>query len=286
MSSVAILVVLLSALLHATWNFFNKGSGDRWGFFLGQGLVLAVFYAPVTLWLLPSAPITATGWLWIGLSTVAHVGYAFHLLKAYDAGDLSVAYPLSRTAPVLVAIWDVATTRGLLTAGGVGGVMLSGFGALLLQLPAIRLHGAGAVWRAPVTRYALITALFIAVFTIIDKQGVHAVHPFLYLYFFSLGESLLMTLVVGRGVFRRVAGELRRGWRQILFAGVMGGFSYLLILWALTESPASYVLGLRQCSIVFGVLLGWFFLGEGETRYRLIGSLVIASGSALIAAFG
>jgi uncharacterized membrane protein len=286
MSLVAIAVVLLSALLHATWNFFNKGSGDRWGFFLAQGLVLGTFYAPVALWLWGDATISASGWMWITFSAIAHVGYGIHLLKAYDAGDLSVAYPLSRTAPVLVALWDVATARGEVTVGGVGGVLLSGCGALLLQLPGIRAHGLGAVLRAPVTRYALITALFVALFTIIDKQGVGEVHPFLYLYFLSIGESALMALWLRGGIAARLRGELRKSLGAILFAGIMGGFSYLLILWALTDAPASYVLGLRQCSIVFGVLLGWFFLGEKDTRYRLLGAIVISAGSALIAAFG
>jgi uncharacterized membrane protein len=197
-----------------------------------------------------------------------------------------VAYPLSRTAPVLVALWDVATVRGEVTGSGVAGVLLSGCGALLLQLPGIRAHGLGAVLRAPVTRYALTTALFIAVFTIIDKQGVGEVHPFLYLYFLSIGETALMVLWLRQGALQRMAAELRKSLRPILFAGIMGGFSYLLILWALTDAPASYVLGLRQCSIVFGVLLGWLFLGEQETRYRLLGAVVIAGGSALIAAFG
>ena len=54
----------------------------------------------------------------------------------------------------------------------------------------------------------------------------------------------------------------------------------------LTSAPASYVLGLRQTSIVFGVVLGRIVLGEGETRYRLAGAAIIAAGSILIAAAG
>jgi uncharacterized membrane protein len=286
MSATAIAVVLFSALLHATWNLFNKGSKDRWAFFIGQGLVLAVVYAPATVWMWPSASIAPLGWLWIALSAMAHACYGIYLLKAYDAGDLSVAYPLSRTAPVLVAAWDVLTTRGVLTAAGVGGALLSGFGALLLQLPAVRAHGLGAVVRAPVTRYALTTALFVAAFTIVDKQGVQRVSPLVYLYLLSIGESLLVGLWLGRGTMARVAVELRANARPMLFSGVVGAFGYLLILWALTVSPASYVLGLRQCSIVFGVLLGRYVLGEGEMRFRLLGACVISAGSALIALFG
>lgn len=286
MTGAAIALVLVSALLHATWNLFNKGSRDRWAFFLGQGVVMCVVYGPALLWRWPQHGIAPAAWLWIGLSAVTHVAYAVFLLKAYDAGDLSVAYPLSRTAPVLVALWDMTMTRGQLTAGGIGGTMLSGIGALLLQLPAIRAHGARAVARQRVTRYALITAVFIAAFTIIDKQGVQHLSPFVYLYLFSAGECTLMAIRLGRGAVKRVGAELRSNARAVIFTGVVGAFSYLLILWALTASPASYVLGLRQCSIVFGVLLGHFFLNEQDARYRLLGASVIATGSTLIAAFG
>ena len=84
----------------------------------------------------------------------------------------------------------------------------------------------------------------------------------------------------------RVGAELRANPGQLLFTAIGGPFSYWLILWVLTTAPASYVIGLRQTSIVFGVLLGHFYLGERETRYRLAGALIVAAGSALIAVAG
>jgi uncharacterized membrane protein len=286
MTGVAIALVLLSAVLHAAWNFLNKGSRDRWAFFLGQGAVTLVLYGVALAWVWPRLSIDAPGCWWAAASAVTHAGYAFYLLKAYDAGDLSVAYPLSRTAPALLAVWDMTMTRGQVTAGGVVGALLAGVGALTLQVPAMRSRGLRAVLHDHVTRYALITALFIAVFTLIDKEGVAHLHPLLFLYMTGVGEFSLLLLLVGRGAPARVARELRGNGRAVLFVALVGPFSYLLILWVLTTAPASYVLGLRQSSIVFGVLLGHFFLGEGETRYRLMGAAIIACGSVLIATAG
>ena len=286
MTGAAIALVLLSALLHAMWNFLNKGSTDRWAFFVAQGVLTCVTYAPFVVWLWPHGGIAPLGWLWIIASAVTHAAYAVFLLKSYDAGDLSVAYPLSRTAPVLVAAWDVATTRGQLTAGGVAGALLAGIGAVTLQLPALRARGGRAVLRDPVTRYALVTAVFIAVFTIFDKQGVAYVPAFVYLYLLSAGEFSLILMGLGRSAVGRATRELRSNTRAVLFTGLVGPLSYLLILLVLKTAPASYVLGLRQTSIVFGVLLGRIFLGEGETRYRLAGAAIITVGSVLIVAAG
>jgi uncharacterized membrane protein len=137
-----------------------------------------------------------------------------------------------------------------------------------------------------VTRYALITSLFIAVYTVIDKQGVAHVPPLLYLYLLTLGEFSVIALRMGRAGPARVGAELQNNARPLLFTGIVGPFSYLLILWVLASAPASYVLGLRQTSIVFGVILGWRYLGEGDTAYRLLGAGVIAAGSLLIATAG
>ena len=286
MTGAAIALVLTSALLHATWNFFNKGSPDRWAFFVSQGVITCVAYAPLAVWNWPADGIAREGWVWIAASALTHAGYAVFLLKSYDAGDLSVAYPLSRTAPALVAAWDLLTARGQLTVGGVAGALLAGVGAVTLQLPALRLRGGRAVLRDNVTRYALLTAVCIAVFTIIDKQGVAHVPPFVYLYLLSAGEFSIIAVQLGRGAWSRGAREVRTNGRAVLFTALLGPVSYLLILWVLATAPASYVLGLRQTSIVFGVLLGRIFLGEGETRYRLAGAAVITMGSLLIVAAG
>ena len=283
MTAAAIGLVLFSAILHAAWNFLSKDSGDRWAFFFAQGVLNIVLYAPVFVWLWPGAVIEPIGWVWVAASALIHAAYAFYLLKSYDAGDLSVAYPLSRTAPVLVALWDMVMSRRQLSAAGVVGAMLAGLGAVVLQLPALRARGGRAVFGERVTRYSLITAVFIAVFTIIDKQGVTHVDPFIYLYLISAGEFWVVGVRLGREVLPRARTELRVNARGVLFTALVGPFSYLLILWVLTTAPASYVLGLRQMSIVFGVLLGRVVLGERETGYRLAGAAVIAAGSLLIA---
>lgn len=164
--------------------------------------------------------------------------------------------------------------------------MLAGIGAVTLQFRALRARGGRAVLGDNVTRYALMTAMFISIFTVIDKQGVAHVPAFVYLYPLLLGEFSLIWVSLGRSAVGRATRELRGNTRAVLFTGLVGPFSYLLILWVLATAPASYVLGLRQTSIVFGVILGRIFLGEGETRYRLAGAAIITLGSLLIVAAG
>ena len=53
---------------------------------------------------------------------------------------------------------------------------------------------------------------------------------------------------------------------------------YLLVLSTMTLAPVSYILALRQVSVVLGALLGVALLRESYGRERLIGSAVIFAG--------
>ena len=62
--------------------------------------------------------------------------------------------------------------------------------------------------------------------------------------------------------------------KQILFS--------LLILFSLRTGKSSYVIALRQLSIVFGVLLGWRVLQEALPRPKVVGVALLVAGCLLV----
>ena len=85
--------MLFSALLHASWNALAKSSTTRVASFVLMALatgfcgLLAVPFVPL--------PPPET-WVWLGASVVLHAVYFSALIAAYDVGDLSLVYPISR----------------------------------------------------------------------------------------------------------------------------------------------------------------------------------------------
>jgi uncharacterized membrane protein len=67
-----------------------------------------------------------------------------------------------------------------------------------------------------------------------------------------------------------------------VLVGILTPGSYVLVLLALTLAPVSYVAAAREVSVVLAVLLGVVVLREGYGRQRLVGSLAIAAGLALL----
>lgn len=159
------LLVLLSALMHASWNYLVKASPDR----LLDTAGLAVGGSLIAACLLPWVPLPARESLpWLGATIFIHIGYFYALVEAYRHADLSVAYPLMRGgAPVLVAL--VAPLLGeAISPGLLIGVALVGLG---ITLPVWLGFRRGAVAKAGIA-FACGNAVIIALYTLVDGIGV------------------------------------------------------------------------------------------------------------------
>ncbi|MGD0503787.1 MAG: DMT family transporter [Steroidobacteraceae bacterium] len=271
MSIEVLLVVLLGALLHASWNMLVKARPDK-------HVATAVLYsssgliAAAVLPLLPSPD--AASWPYLAVSTVLELLYGIVLATAYRVSDLSHAYPLMRgTAPLLVA----AASSALLGERLSGAVWL---GIALLSCALISLVFEGRSRRQPssATALALLNAVLIAAYTMVDGVGARrSGHPVAY------GLWLFTLIGVPWFIWAAVA-HRRDGWAKIrsgipigVLCGAFSLASYVLALWAMTRAPIASVAAVRETSIVFGTLLGAFVLHEHVTWIRASAACVIAA---------
>src|SRR3990170_3708258 len=107
MTAFALLLVLIAAVLHATWNYCAKRAGGGLPFVWLVGAIICTCYVPVLgaywTWQQPSVP--AGAMLWILGSGVLKTSYSLFLQRGYRQGDFSLIYPLARgTGPLLSTI--------------------------------------------------------------------------------------------------------------------------------------------------------------------------------------
>ena len=151
---------------------------------------------------------------------------------------------------------------GLITAGVF--VLTSESGSLSTGL------GAGVV-------YGLLTGVFIAVYTIWDKQAVSALIPPL----LQSWATILVTTLLLTPIAMSRSKEARALWRahkpEVLGVAVLSPLSYILVLTALVFTPVSYVAPAREISILIGAAMGARLLSEGDSTRRLIaaGAMVV-----------
>lgn len=284
MTLFALGLVLAAAVFHATWNLLAKRVGDGGAVFVWLfGVCSVLIYAPlaVAVVFLIQPHLGPVQLLFMFGSGVLHLGYFVLLQRGYAVGDLSLVYPLARgtgpllaTAaaivlfgerPSLVALFGIA----LITAGVF--VLTSESGSLRKGL------GAGVV-------YGLLTGVFIAAYTIWDKQAVSAllIPPLLQSWATTVVTTLILTpLAMGR---RKEAVALWRDYRpEVLGVAILSPLSYILVLTALVFTPVSYVAPAREISILIGAAMGARLLSEGDSTRRLIAAAAMVVGVVTLA---
>ncbi len=272
-------IVLCGALLHASWNALVKGGRDP---FLSSVLV-ASGAALLSLPVLPFvAQPAAASWPYALLSTVIHYAYYGLLSAAYRHGDMSHAYPLMRgSAPLLVAVSSVPLLGEHLSpmqyaavaciCGGIFGLWLAGRAA----------RQAAAQGRA--TAFALLNALVIAAYTLLDGMGARASGaPAAYVMWLHVLSALGLLAWCAVRCPHQLRDYAGRHWRVAVLGGAGTLGAYGLALWAMTVAPLAAVAALRETSILFAALIARFFLAERIGARRAMAIAAIAAGAVLM----
>jgi drug/metabolite transporter (DMT)-like permease len=270
-------LVLLAALMHASWNALIKSSGDT---ALDSALLVGAA-AAIALPVLPFLPLPETRcWPYLVVSGVVHQCYFAMVGAAYRHGDLSYTYPLMRGLPPLA----VATVGSFVLADEASpGLWI---GVATVSLGVLWIGGFHRMLRHAQARSAAIAlgnAALIAAYTLIDGIGVrlsgHALSYGLWLFVLTALPYAAIVVAPRRG---RIGAHLRRAWWRALLAAALSIGAYAIALWAMTRAPIAAVAALRETSVIFGAMIGAVLLKEPFGRHRIAGACIVAAGIALI----
>ncbi len=280
MSTYLIALVLLAAVMHASWNALVKSGGTpefSIAAYRGAGMLC--------LLALPFVPLPSAESFWfIAASVAVHNVYYFTLAQAYRSGDLSLVYPLFRgMAPVLVAIGAWLFVGEKLSVGGAVGIVIISTGLMSLALVGKR--------RGQVTTTALawglVTSVFIAMYTVIDGYGArvsgNALSYILWLFTFEAVPIVIWLLVTRR---QEWFAYLKDSPGSIAVGAVISGVAYGLVIYAMSLGAIALVSSLRETSVIFAALIGALFLKEPFGRQRVLAAITVAAGVVLLKLIG
>ncbi|MBB2998631.1 MAG: EamA family transporter [Paraburkholderia tropica] len=276
MASFVVLLVLLSALMHASWNAFLHLSNDRvW--LLGMFSVPYVIVSAIGACVLPLPD--AASWPYIGASAVLELAYCFTLVRAYRSGDFGQIYPIARgLSPLLISAGALVFAHEALHAVAATGVVLVSLGIMSLAFRR------GMRFSGESVPYALLTGLFIAVYSIVDGLGARAAGNALsYIMWVYLLWNVPQFLIVcklrgGAAQMFTSKAAVARG----MLAGVLALVAYCFVIEAFRFLPIAMVSALRELSSIFAVLIGWLFMKEQLTARRMIACALVTCGAVLI----
>lgn len=268
-----VLLVLLGACLHATWNALVKSGSDK----QLDSTMVALGASVASIAALPFVPMpAAAAWPYILASVCIHFTYYQLVGMAYKHGDIGLVYPLMRgAAPLIVAISTTVFLGEHLTPFMYAGIAIISGGVLALAFEA---RGGGSTGRA--VAIALLNALVISLYTYVDGIGARvAGHPIAYtLWICILPPIPLFAFAFATRGTRTVIAHVRATWKRGLFGGAGSVASYGLALYAMTRAPIAAVAALRETSILFALLISVLILKERAGPWRYVAGGIIALG--------
>ncbi len=284
----ALILVLIAAIFHATWNLLAKKSGGATVFAFSTAIVTAIIWTPIAFYISIYNPEishlswTETAWLMVILSAIIHAIYYVVLLHGYQVAPLSVVYPIARgTGPLLSSISAIFIFSEQLTINSGFGIMLIVFGIFLLSwskelsiFNKSSLNGIG---------WGLLTGLMISLYTLTDSYAVKVLKmdPLLFEYWSNLIRVIILLPFVLKDV-SKIKHTLRTNLKSILIISILGPSAYILVLTAIQFAPVSHVAPAREVSMLIGAFFGSKLLKEGQLLRRMFAAGLIGLGVALL----
>ena len=284
MPHIAILLLLISASMHAVWNLILKRSEEKM-IATGWIVLLGGIFAFIVLSFVGGVP--RSMWGFVAASVIFEVIYFILLSSAYSDHDFSLIYPIARgAAPAFLIVWSVLFVGEQLTRMGMLGVGMIVCGMVIIGATSLIQNHAGKPHMKGIV-LALGVALMISLYTLVDGTAVKQTSPLPYVMTLFVIMPIPITMFnLRRYGWKRYASAWNASYVTLIVAGILGVLSYLVAMYAYTIAPLGYSGAIRESSVVIGAILGWRFLHEQMGGMRVIGSIVIFAGILVIALFG
>jgi len=296
MSTLAVILILISAITHAAWNFFGKRERPTAALFLVATLLGGILLLPPLFYYHDRLAAIPTGvWWMLALTGLFQGSYFGMLAAAYRNGDMSLAYPLARSIPTLLVI-ALAFLMG--SGKEISGLCLSGMVLVIIGcsvLPMARFEDLRvANYANSCCCFALLAAVGTAGYSVIDSKALHDMcdnsftkleAALIYAPLEAFASSFWLGLYVLFYKPERLALRdcVRNSKRRatVMAIGIYG--AYTLVLLAMTYARhVSYVLAFRQLSIPLGAMLGIVILNEPRHTPKAIGVAAVFAGVVLV----
>lgn len=294
MTWLAFFLIIGSAGLHATWNLLAKKSVMTVSFYGAICMTSCLLWLHTQLWTpVKYSELPLLFWVYITGSVTSDLIYCLGLVRAYRTMEMSAAYPMMRSLPLLFTalVTYIAGWGRTLTLPAITGMVIVFIGCLMMPLKKFSDFN----WRyylTPKMFFIIIVACGTTGYTIFDSQAQSVMRsvfsdiskPILSISYYSirgvcLSSMLGFAILLIPGEKRNFAAFFKERNCTPLIAGFIASMCYVTVLMSMNYvTNVSYVQVFRQLGLVFALLGGIFILKEAGNIPKYIGVLLIISG--------
>ena len=297
MSTAAILIMLVSACLHLTWNMLCKSSIKDARSWMIICFLVAIISSPFLFMYkeyLPEILKYKQYFLLIGFFNSLQI-WAF--LVAYRFGDYTFVYPLKSALPIVfTAIYSIIIGQGgnIQPLGYLGFILIIG-GCIILPIK----NKYDITWKNYINKaflFALLAGIGTSVYSTFDSfmtksvsesLGVSSIHISL-LYVPILYTSIALTLIpfILLDKYALKIKYTKINIKPLLIVTIFTSSAYTLVLFAYNMAAnVSYIVAFRQVGMPLSFIVGTLFLKEKIYIGKALGVSIILAGLILTAIF-
>ena len=266
------LIVLFASATHAIWNGMVKNHSDKAvaisGIVFGR-LPLSI----IAIMLLPLPSVESIPYMIV--SIIIHQGYQWFLLSSYEIGDLTKVYPIARgTGPLVATIISILFLGLVLDNLIILSILLICSGIIFLS------SFDGPNQNNKILKYSLLTGLCIGLYSITDGYGARiSLSATSFVSWTFIINALVYPLIISfknqKNLINRV---MQSGKKMFFVGGSLDYLTYIIVVWAFTKAPIPMVGALRETSILFSIIIGYFILKEKISTTKIFSILLILVG--------
>jgi phosphonate utilization associated putative membrane protein len=217
------------------------------------------------------------------VTATANTLYFLGLRKAYHFAPVALVYPIVRSSPVLIAIWAWLLFDQTVSLPGIIGICISAAGLWILA--GTSMHGD----TRHALQWALIAAFSTSIYSLSDKVAVGYLPTFgSQLGFITIGyfASFLGLTIIQYRESKVFTPCCRPELVYMLPGGLFIGVAYALVVRAMLELPAAYVVAYTNAGIVLATVLSIFVFKEKDKWMRRITAAVVITSGLVVLGLG
>jgi drug/metabolite transporter (DMT)-like permease len=286
-TTLLIIAVLLRIISNPAGNVFQKQLTQSGSpplvvnfltyFFLG---IVCIFFALRIQWTL----LPAQFWIYSVLGGIVGASGNAFLVKALEKGDLSVLGPVNAYKSVIGIITGIFLLGEIPNIWGGLGVVLIIYGSYFV-LDTTEDRFSWSLFKRKEIQFRLWAMVLTAVEAVFTKKVILASSPlaaFISWCWFGALFSFVLLIVAGIRIDREIKKIPPAGFKKYFFLLACIGTMQFTTNEVLQYMPVGYALSLFQLSTVVSVLLGHRVFKEQEIAKKLLGTVIMMAGSALV----
>ncbi|MBI5492893.1 MAG: DMT family transporter [Deltaproteobacteria bacterium] len=246
----------------------------RWGYAL-PFLAVAFAFTPIPA-------LDSTFWLSVAALLPLEVTALFLYVRAIRLSPLSLTIPFLALTPAFIVLIAFILLGEVPSLQGLFGIILITVGAYALNAKEALSGVAGpfrAIAREPGSILMIIVAFIYSITSTLGKLAVAHSSP---VFFGAFYPFLLTAAISAFVIYRKKVTLVFSRPRLFIPIGFLMAVMVLTHFIAISLTQAAYMISIKRMSLVFSVIYGRVIFKEMGLKERLLGSVVMLAGAALI----